>query len=532
MNLQKLNPPVLVKGVCSLMLTAIVTVIATVPGRSWAEERHYLVAGPKNILPNPAAIAAAGGKWTGQIPSIGVALVKSSNPDFLTLVKKSKSVELAAHDTNMHADDNPGMGPAEDLSATADPWAEDDGQAVDSGSSLGDTFSFLQWSHLPQVMDITGAHNRGITGQGVAIAVVDSGIDCTHPDFIRPDGTSAIVYSHSFAPINCTQDADCQSLPTSTCDPNSKACVLADGSTGYSDPCNAINTHGTNVTGIISAVCGNGKGVCGIAPDADIINLKTHDNGGWPLSRELQAFDWIANVGAPLYGIRILNHSSNSFDREDVDLYGILNRATALLFKRGVVMFTSAGQGGVNVSENPDFFDWPALSSAHTIAVGSTGPCCAACDGNVFNESTYDILVGDSNFGFDPDEQKYVVMPGGMRPGPTCVYPKTPCQVGNLKLNCQSFDMIPTTTRQDILQPGLPSAAKGYTVFSGTSAAAPHASGLAALLLSRFPDLSAGQLTEAMLGTGDLGIDLTLDIGGLGYDLLFGYGRGSAAMIP
>jgi len=62
----------------------------------------------------------------------------------------------------------------------------------------------------------------------------------------------------------------------------------------------------------------------------------------------------------------------------------------------------------------------------------------------------------------------------------------------------------------------------GYTVFSGTSAAIPHATGLAALVLSRYPDLNVGELVDTVLST-------AIDLGTPGYDPLFGYGRGSAS---
>jgi len=129
-----------------------------------------------------------------------------------------------------------------------------------------------------------------------------------------------------------------------------------------------------------------------------------------------------------------------------------------------------------------------------------------------------------SNYGFDPDAQ-FIVMPAGPFGFDSgCTYPRPICTLGFLSLPCFLWDDIITLTRQN---DGI-----GYTLFSGTSAATPHASGLAALLLSCNPGLSAGQLSEAMLGTGDLGIDLTQDIGPSGNDIFFGYGRGSAAMIP
>lgn len=62
---------------------------------------------------------------------------------------------------------------------------------------------------------------------------------------------------------------------------------------------------------------------------------------------------------------------------------------------------------------------------------------------------------------------------------------------------------------------------RGYTYMSGTSMAAPFVSGVAGLLLSAAPELSASEVTEAMI----LGAD---DLGAVGWDAEFGHGRVNA----
>jgi subtilisin family serine protease len=184
-------------------------------------------------------------------------------------------------------------------------------------------------------------------------------------------------------------------------------------------------THGTSVDGIISAVCDNGIGVCGVAPDAKIVNVKVapSDAREFPISRTLEAFDWVSSVGKSRYGVRIVNFSDSvvchdtdpSCRDEVVHLYKIANRMLALVHKRGLVIFATAGNQGVNVSQDESFKAWPAKDSPHTVTVGATGPCNAAGDGNVQNDF-YDNLAVYSNFGVDQNESRYVVMPGGQRP--------------------------------------------------------------------------------------------------------------------
>lgn len=57
----------------------------------------------------------------------------------------------------------------------------------------------------------------------------------------------------------------------------------------------------------------------------------------------------------------------------------------------------------------------------------------------------------------------------------------------------------------------------GYQISSGTSIAAAHVSGLAALVLSRQPDLTAAQVTDILLGS-------SADLGAPGRDVTFGAG--------
>lgn len=77
-------------------------------------------------------------------------------------------------------------------------------------------------------------------GQGVMVAVIDTGIDLNHEAFKRPDGTSRV-----------------------------KICKSAFGST-----CQDDNGHGTHVAGTIAADKVRGKNSVGIAPHADLAIYK------------------------------------------------------------------------------------------------------------------------------------------------------------------------------------------------------------------------------------------------------------------
>ena len=89
------------------------------------------------------------------------------------------------------------------------------------------------------------AHEAGYTGAGVSVAVLDTGIDLTHPDLV--------------ANIDATRGRNCMNL----------AQPPVDG-----------HGHGTHVAGIIAATAGNGIGVIGVAPEATIVPVKVLDDTG------------------------------------------------------------------------------------------------------------------------------------------------------------------------------------------------------------------------------------------------------------
>jgi subtilisin family serine protease len=180
--------------------------------------------------------------------------------------------------------------------------------------------------------------------------------------------------------------------------------------------------------------------------------------------------------------------------------------------RRGVAIFAAAGNESIDVSARLDLKLWPAEFAPRVVTIGATAPCGAALDGNVLNDY-YDNLASGSNYGFDQNESRFLVFPGGDN---QCAR-QSQCTVGALTRPCRQFDQIATTAPRGT---GL----NGYIFFMGTSASTPHATGLAALILSRYPDMKVGTLVETIL-------DTAADLGEPGYDRLFGYGRGSGSWL-
>ena len=187
----------------------------------------------------------------------------------------------------------------------------------------------------------TSLWNQGITGAGVRVAVLDTGLDTTHPDLDDRD------FRHWSSPLNPAKVVDARNFVGGGCVP------LAGGSDGHG--------HGTHVAGIAT---GTGEGTplasdngryAGVAPDAELAVGKVLTDAGAGLNSDLlAAMEWAAmppGSSACAVGAQVVNMSLGSESRptrlntgSDVDLVSqMLNR---LAVKYGTLFVAAAGNSG------------------------------------------------------------------------------------------------------------------------------------------------------------------------------------------
>jgi len=301
-------------------------------------------------------------------------------------------------------------------------------------------------------------------GQGVIVAVVDTGQDYNHPDIIGN------VWANT---------AETNGIPGIDDDNNG----FVDDVRGWNfvdnnnDP-HEGSGHGTHVAGTIAAVGNNGIGVVGVAYQSRIMPVKgLDDNGRGALDGLASAIVYAATNGADII--------SNSWGCWGCSSDPLVEEAVKAANSLGSVVVFAAGN-----SSGPADYSFPG-NIQDVVTVGSTG--------------VDDTLSWFSNWGHMID----VVAPGGGGPE----IPSIPISTYNI------LSLRASGT-------GNPDYAVGdaYIREAGTSMATPHVSGVAALLLAANPNLTRNQVVSIIRHSAD---DLVgpPDMDTPGFDPRFGWGR-------
>ncbi|MFJ5556331.1 S8 family peptidase [Streptomyces sp. NPDC093250] len=391
------------------------------------------------------AIAAADGTVVVSYDRIGVIVVHSANPGFAEEIRGARGVQSAGATRTAPLT----------RAGTTDEGAADYVTAAEAARTKAasadvpgsEPLEADQWDLRAIGADKAAKINPG--SSKVTVAVIDTGVDDTHPD-LAPNFSAA-------------QSANCVG-------------GKADTSEGAWRPYTDDDYHGTHVAGEVAAAR-NGIGVAGVAPGVKVAGIKVSDpdNGLFYPENVVCAFVFAAD-----HGVEITNNSYyvdpwlyNCMDDPDQRaIVDAVNRAQLYAQRKGTLHLASAGNSNHDLASDAivddsspndttpvtrtidpsECFDVPTQLPG-IVTVSATG---------VHNLKSYYSTYGKGVVD--------IAAPGGDR---RYQLPDTPSKDGRILSTMPNGE---------------------YAFLQGTSMASPHAAGVAALLKSKHPWASPAML--------------------------------------
>ncbi|MBC9729483.1 S8 family serine peptidase [Streptomyces sp. TRM68367] len=263
------------------------------------------------------AVGKAGGTVVTSYDQIGVIVAHSANPDFAKDMRRVRGVESAGatRTAPLPAQSTTDVGTPKVLGA--------DEVAAAEAAGGQDPLEPQQWD-LPAIK-ADQAHKKSLGSSKVTVAVLDTGVDDTHPDLAPNFDREASV--------------NCVSGKPNTTD-------------GAWRPGPDESAHGTHVAGEIAAAK-NGIGMTGVAPGVKVSGIKVSNPDGFFYTEAVVCgFVWAAE-----HGVDVTNNSyytdpwyfNCKDDPDQQALVEALTRATRYAERKGAVNVAAAG------NENYDF---------------------------------------------------------------------------------------------------------------------------------------------------------------------------------
>ena len=287
-------------------------------------------------------------------------------------------------------------------------------------------------------------HNRSfpISGRGITVAVLDTGVNGQHSDLAGQVVQNVRLADTQSAGVGFLYPAPIENVSNT-------------------DP---LSGHGTFVAGVVAASgAASSEKYSGVAPGAKIIGLSAGDAN---LTHVLSGFDYLLERGSA-YNARVVNCSFSAdtiFDYNDP-----VNVATKMLTEKGInVVFSAGNTGSGNSTLNP------YAAAPWVVSVGATDD-----KGRLASFSSRGVF---GNRQFSPS----LVAPG--------------VNVASLRSAISQTGVLGVAAGADASRL-TPSEIPFYTTASGTSFSAPQVAGAIALMLESNPNLNPAQVKDILQRT-------------------------------
>ncbi|MET8910972.1 S8 family serine peptidase [Micromonospora sp. NPDC004551] len=319
--------------------------------------------------------------------------------------------------------------------------------------------------------ELRDGQGRPVDGRGVSAAIIDTGVDGTHPFFRNADGTSAVKLNLK----NICGPLTDLGLPLPL--PND-SCFLDLTAANDTDTLSA-GGHGTHVAGIVAGrdtTLTDGTRLHGAAPEATLISLSV--GAGLSIFGADSALNWVLDHHLnPCAGCPPIKVSNNSYGPGGGGAFDPNSATTKLqraLAAEGVVTVWAAGNDGPdNSATNPPGQDpTPGILMVASYDDHGTG----TRDGSV---STFSSRGA---------------------PGHPETYPDVSAPGSNITSACRPYLVICSTGLDPHNGPG-PLDLGTFNTISGTSMATPHVVGIVTQLFQVAPNATPAQIEDALKAT-------------------------------
>ena len=311
---------------------------------------------------------------------------------------------------------------------------------------------------------LTGADGNVLTGTGVSVAVIDSGVDPTHPFLTEEDGTSAVVSNNK-----------------TICDPLEAFCQVVNLPNTVDTDTLAVGGHGTHVAGIVAGrqtTLSDGRTLHGAAPGAKLVSLST--GAALFIVGADAALNWVLENHAAPCGegvpasecppIKVTNNSYGPSGGGEFDPESATVKLQRALAAEGVVTVWAAGNDGGDGT----------ASLTNPPGQDPTGGILSVASYNDLETGTREGEVSEfSSRGLESDPSTW---PDVSAPGEA------------ITSSCRLYLPI-CSTGLDFVEGG------DYNTISGTSMAAPHVVGIVAQLFQKSPNATPAQIEDAVTST-------------------------------
>ncbi|GIH74086.1 S8 family peptidase [Planobispora longispora] len=446
------------------------------------------------------AITDGGGAALSTEPKLRYIVAEGPGPRFVETLAASDAVAGISSDRRIGAATalpatpaGTGGLPAAPAAATAFP----DGNALLGKRGKAEPLAARQWDMKMIGATAGGSHATAPGDRKVLVGVIDTGVDGKHPD-IAPNFDAA--RSRNFV----TDRPD---------DPNGAELDGPCEFDGCKDPADWDDDgHGTHVASTIASPA-NGLGIAGVAPKVTIVNLRAgQDSGLFFLKPSLDALTYAADNGIDVVNMSyyvdpwLFNCAANPADSkaEQLEQRGIITgmqRALDYAREHGVTLISAIGNNSTDLGKprtdtsSPDY----PLETERTRTVDNSCLNVPAESKGVISVSAVGPSKRKSYFSDYGTEQTDLAAPGGDEHdgsgGPDVnrlILAAAPEHVLR-KQGLIAADGAPKSSA--VVRDCQNGVCAYYQYLAGTSMAAPHATGVAAILVARFGAPSADGVT-------------------------------------